>query len=232
MDFVVSAPMPLGSSLLVVDDDPFTRSVLGPALTTRGWTVTLCGSATEAMAATERRDVDAALLDLDLGPGPDGLDLAVALRRRLAMLPIVILTTYQSPQLLDIGHDALPMGVRYLIKGSVENLDDIDEELRVAQRHPFDATVPVRPPLRTHSGKRLGERQVEIMRLIAEGHGNLEIAEALGASETSIEKAVGRLIRQLGLDVDSPRNKRVLIANAYFQLSRSAGRSDARTRPR
>lgn len=221
-----------GPAVLVVDDDPFTRSVLGPALATCGWTVTLCASASDAMAEIERRHVDAALLDLDLGPGPDGLDLAVALRRHRPMLPIVILTTYQSPQLLDIGHESLPLGVRYLVKGAVDTLDQLDDELRVALRHPFDATVPVRPSVPTTTGKRLSDRQIELMRLIAEGRANHEIAAALGSTEVAVEKAVGRLIRQLGLDGASPPNKRVLIANAYFQLSRSAGRSDARTRPR
>lgn len=224
--------MSQGPAVLVVDDDPFTRSVLGPALTTCGWMVALCGSASEAMDEIERRTIDAALLDLDLGPGPDGLDLAVALRRHLPMLPIVILTTYQSPQLLDIGHQSLPIGVRYLVKGAVETLDHLDDELRVAMRHPFDATVPVRPGVPTTTGKRLSDRQIELMRLIAEGRANVEIAEALGSSEVAIEKAIGRLIRQLGLRGASPPNKRVLIANAYFQLSRSAGRIDARTRPR
>ena len=210
--------------LLVVDDDPFTRSVLGPALSTRGWTVTLCASASDAMSEVTRTSVDAALLDLDLGPGPDGVDLAVALRRRIPLLPIVILTSYQSPQLLDIGHDALPMGARYVVKGSVEELDDLDAELRTAMRHPLDVTVPVRQRVVTISGQRLSDRQLDIMRCVAAGHGNAEIAAQLGMGETAVEKAVARLIRQLGLDRDPRRNKRVLVADAYFQLSRQAGR--------
>jgi DNA-binding NarL/FixJ family response regulator len=215
--------------LLVVDDDPFTRSVLGPALTTRGWLVTLCASASDAMSEVTRTPVEAALLDLDLGPGPDGVDLAVALRRRIPLLPIVILTSYQSPQLLDIGHDTLPMGVRYVVKGSVEELDDLDAELRTAMRHPLDVTAPARQRVVTISGQRLSDRQLDIMRCVAAGHGNAEIAAQLGMGETAVEKAVARLIRQLGLDRDPRRNKRVLVAEAYFQLARQAGRRGERT---
>lgn len=218
-----------GGRVLVVDDDPFTRSVLGPALTTRGWTVALCASASAAMGEVELHPVDAALIDLDLGPGPDGMDLAVALRRRFPLLPIVILTTYESPQLLDIGHDALPLGVRYRVKASVESLDDLDAELRTARRHPLDVTVPARPAVRTTRGQRLSDRQLEVMRLVASGHGNAEIAVELGMGEAAVEKAVARLIRQLGLDRDPRRNKRVLVAEAYFHRSRRAGRSDERT---
>lgn len=221
-----------GRRVLVVDDDPFTRSVLGPALTTRGWVVALCASAAAAMSEVAQHPADAALVDLDLGPGPDGVDLAVALRRQFPLLPIVILTSYQSPQLLDIGHDALPMGVRYRVKSSVESLDDLDAELATALRHPLDVTVPARPSVRTSRGQRLSERQLEIMRLVAAGHGNAEIAGELGMSETAVEKAVARLIRQLGLDGDSRRNKRVLVAEAYFHMARGAGRSDERADPR
>ena len=208
----------------MVDDDPFTRSVLGPALTTRGWTVALCASASDAMSEVTQTPVEAALVDLDLGPGPDGVDLAVALRRRIPLLPIVILTSYQSPQLLDIGHDTLPMGVRYVVKGSIEQLDDLDGELRTAMRHPLDVTAPARQRVLTISGQRLSDRQLDIMRCVAAGHGNAEIATQLGMNETAVEKAVARLIRQLGLDRDPRRNKRVLVADAYFQLSRQAGR--------
>jgi DNA-binding NarL/FixJ family response regulator len=216
--------MSQGGWLLVVDDDPFTRSVLGPALATRGWTVTLCASAAEAMAEVTRRPMDAALVDLDLGPGPDGVDLAVALRRRFPALPIVILTSYQSPQLLDIGHDTLPMGVRYVVKSSVEQLDDLDDQLRTAMRHPLDVTVSSRQAVLTTSGQRLSDRQLDIMRQVAAGHGNAEIAAQLGMGEAAVEKAVARLIRQLGLDRDPRRNKRVLVAEAYFQLARHSGR--------
>jgi DNA-binding NarL/FixJ family response regulator len=218
-----------GLRLLVVDDDPFTRSVLGPALTTRGWMVTLCGAAASAMSEVAQRPVDAALVDLDLGPGPDGLDLAVALRRQFPVLPIVILTSYQSPQLLDIGHGTLPLGVRYVVKSAVEHLDHLDAELRTALRHPLDVTVPVRQTVRTTSGQRLSARQLDIMRLVAAGYGNAEIATELGMGETAVEKAVARLIRQLGLDKDPRRNKRVLVAEAYFHLSRQPGRSGDRT---
>jgi DNA-binding NarL/FixJ family response regulator len=221
-----------GRRLLVVDDDPFTRSVLGPALTTRGWVVTLCASAADAMSEVAQHPVDAALLDLDLGPGPDGVDLAMALRRHQPLLPIVILTSYQSPQLLDIGHDTLPMGVRYVVKSSVEQLDDLDAQLHTAIRHPLDVTVPARRAVRTTSGQRLSARQLDIMRCVAAGHGNAEIATQLGMAETAVEKAVARLIRQLGLDRDPRRNKRVLVAEAYFQLSRQPGHRGERTDPR
>lgn len=213
--------------LLVVDDDPFTRSVLGPALTTRGWDVILCAAATEAIAAVDTSPIDVAAIDLDLGPGPDGLDLTRALRRRLPMLPIVILTSYRSPQLLDIGHGDLPMGVRYLVKGAVSSLEDIDSELRTAMLHPFDVTVPARPSVRTPQGRRLSDRQLDVMRLVAAGYGNAEIATELDMAETAVEKAVTRLIRQLGLHRAPQRNKRVLVAAEYFRLSRHLGPDDA-----
>lgn len=221
-----------GRHLLVVDDDPFTRSVLGPALSTRGWEVRMCASAAAAMQEAARQPINIALIDLDLGPGPDGVDLANALRREFPLLPIVILTSYQSPQLLDIAHTTLPMGVRYLMKSQVENLDDLDAELATAARHPFDVTAKRRATVVTETGVRLSSGQLEIMRLVATGHGNAEIAQQVGKSETTVEKAVARLIRQLGLDNDPRRNKRVLVAEVYYRLTQQRrdgnGRTDSR----
>lgn len=212
-----------GRRLLVVDDDPFMRSVLGSALSTRGWTVTVCAAAAEAVSFATTSRVDAALLELELVPGPDGVDLAVALRRHDPLLPIVILTSYQSPQLLDIGHGSLPVGVRYVMKSSVKQLDDLDVQLQMAMRHPLDVTAPAPLAVLAASGQRLSNRQLEIMRCVSAGHGNAEIAAHLGMGEAAVEKAVSRLIRQLGLDRDPRRNKRVLVAQAYFHLARRRG---------
>ena len=72
--------------MLVVDDDPFTASLLADALRSLGWPVV--GPANDAVSALALIDDGgarpaAALLDLDLGDGPDGIDLAIALRERL-----------------------------------------------------------------------------------------------------------------------------------------------------
>ncbi|MEK9810592.1 MAG: LuxR C-terminal-related transcriptional regulator, partial [Candidatus Nanopelagicales bacterium] len=57
---------------------------------------------------------------------------------------------------------------------------------------------------------------VEIMRLVASGLSNAEIAKARGIEEASVAKAVARLISQLDLSSTHARSPRVLITQAYF----------------
>jgi DNA-binding NarL/FixJ family response regulator len=65
----------------------------------------------------------------------------------------------------------------------------------------------------------LSDAQVEIMRLIAAGYGNAEIARRMQMTEDGVNKAVTRLIRQLDLHVGAGRNARVLITQAYAEFT-------------
>ena len=62
---------------LVVDDDPFTRGMLSTAVTSLGWSpVRSAASVAEAMWVAQHGEPIVAVLDLDLGEGPTGIDLA------------------------------------------------------------------------------------------------------------------------------------------------------------
>ena len=79
--------------VLLVEDDSFTRSTLAAALERHGIVIAhALGSAREALALAALPDV--AVLDLDLGPGPTGIDLAVALRERAPAIGLVLLVAF------------------------------------------------------------------------------------------------------------------------------------------
>jgi DNA-binding NarL/FixJ family response regulator len=59
------------------------------------------------------------------------------------------------------------------------------------------------------------------MRLIAGGMSNAQIAEKLIMQEASVEKAIARLIKQLGVKATREQNQRVLIAQQYHQLTKA-----------
>ncbi|NBO09918.1 MAG: response regulator, partial [Actinobacteria bacterium] len=85
----------MGMKILVLEDDPFTRSTLTGALEHEGVEVGLStGSAREALEFAKKHAIDAALLDLDLGAGPTGIDVAHALRRHLPHLGLVLLSSF------------------------------------------------------------------------------------------------------------------------------------------
>ena len=103
--------------LILVEDDAFTRATLGDALAHQGFDVKArVATAAEALAAQKECDPQVAVLDLDLGIGPTGIDVAIALRSRNPKIGIIFLTTYKDPRLIESNLPSLPEGAIYLNK--------------------------------------------------------------------------------------------------------------------
>lgn len=201
---------------LVVDDDDFVRFLLTRTLTDFGCdSIDDASSAAEGMACAKRSSPDLAILDLDLGPGPTGIDVAYGLRKGLPAIAIIILSSYQDPRLLGANRE-LPDGAVYLSKRDVGNVDILRQaisEVMEAPRGKRDGA----PELRL-SGRKLSDNQVDIMRLVAEGCSNAEIARRRMLTEPAVEKAIARLIKQLDLSPTKDENARVLITQSYYAL--------------
>jgi len=58
-----------------------------------------------------------------------------------------------------------------------------------------------------------------VMRLVADGLSNAQIAEARFVSESSVERMIGRIAAELDLDAQGGGNRRVLIAREYMRMS-------------
>ena len=210
--------MPGPQRVLIVDDDEFTRFLLIRALASFGYEdVTACDGVASALteAATVRPDV--AILDLDLGPGPTGVDLARELRKRLPAIALILLTSFEDPRLLgSVG--ALPIGTIYLTKRAVGNDEILPRAMETVLAHPCaDSNARMGEGYATTLS--LSDNQVDIMRHVAEGHSNAEIGRRLHLTERGVAKAVSRLVKQLGLDTSGDANVRVLITQAYFQYA-------------
>jgi two-component system, OmpR family, response regulator len=81
--------------ILVVDDDPALRDLLGAALEREGWLVSSVADASAAERALVKWDPDLAILDIRLGSGADGFTLAKRFRQR-SDLPMIFLTDQTS----------------------------------------------------------------------------------------------------------------------------------------
>jgi two-component system, OmpR family, response regulator len=77
--------------ILLVEDEPSLREMLTASLEREGWDVKAVADAKAAEAAVERFQPDVAILDIQLGEGPDGLTLARRIRQR-SDLPFLFLT--------------------------------------------------------------------------------------------------------------------------------------------
>jgi DNA-binding NarL/FixJ family response regulator len=209
----------------MVDDDPFTRSTLASSLQVLGCFVLAADSVSSALKAIRNYSGDmppnVALLDLDLGEGPTGLDLAHTLRGEFPDLAIVLLSTYQDPRLLGSNQPEIPTGGIYLVKSSVSSpqvlADALNKAVQMAQLQGKKFQKSDNQAVLNE----LTDKQIEMMRMVASGLSNSEIAKRQWMTEAAVEKAITRLIKNLKLESGKEQNQRVMIASAYHQFTGS-----------
>lgn len=204
----------------VVEDDTLTRLAIVAALTSAGLTVQInAGSAAEAVANTSETNVDVAVLDLHLGAGPTGIDVALALRRKNPKVGLVFLTSFDDPRLLNRSLPALPAGSQYLIKDSIKDIGTLMQAVKAA----LSGNAPTAKPGSQGELRALTDTQLETLRYLAQGLSNAEIAKKRFVTEHSVEVTISRIAKILGLSADATRNQRVHMAKVYF---RSVGGSE------
>lgn len=199
--------------VLVVDDDDFTRTLVTSLIASLGYDIVESAeNVTRAMALAHGSRPRIAVLDLDLGEGPTGIDLAHGLRKLDPSIAIVILTSYGDPTWMGLNR-VLPPGSRYVVKGQVNDTSVLANALSSALAAPLEVdSLPT-------SSRPLSESQWEVLRLVAAGYTNAEIARRRSLTEDSVNKSVTRLVRQLDLEVGSSGNARVLLTQAFNRLT-------------
>ena len=202
--------------LIMVEDDPFTRATLGDALATHGFDIRArVGTAFEAIEAQRVHNPQVALLDLDLGIGASGIDVAIALREKNPNIGIVFLTTYKDPRLLNSNLPSLPEGAIFLNKLQMNSTAKIAFQISLAIVKPLAKRAL--PWVRRGPLSSMSAIQIEILKDIADGLSTSEIARKRGVSEQAIDRSITRISKNLGIPKSADSNLRVQIVRAYFK---------------
>lgn len=145
--------------------------------------------------------VDVILSDIRM-PGLDGIEALVALRARGDTTPVLLLTTFDDADLLLRATDAGAQG--FLLKDAAPE-DLRDAIARVAAGDTLlqpVSTEPVRARYRFHDDQApretFSEREVAILRLLAGGYSNKEIARSLFLAEGTVKNYVSAILEKLG----------------------------------
>lgn len=204
--------------IAVIEDDDFTRAMLVSAIRSSGAQVEVESARPKALLNhLDNHVVDAVVLDLHLGKGPTGLDLAIAVRAKAPGVGIVMLTSYEDPRLLQSKPSELPTGTVYLIKKDVSDLSTLMSAIQSAidqTRNPLERKGS---PRKHGSLASLTNGQIELLRLMAQGLSNAEIAKRKFITEKAVELAISRLVKAIGIERDASQNQRVHIAKVYFR---------------
>ena len=215
----------LENSIMVIEDDSFTRSTLCAALRSLGLNVVAeSGSSREALVLGKTHMPSAALIDLDLGKGPTGIDLAIALRKIKRDIGIVFLTSYDDPRFLRPNLPLLPVGSQYLVKKSVAEIATVTRAIENAILSAKQTGSGSRA-LQSGGGVQLSELtsiQIETLRLVSQGLTNSEIAKQRFINVKSVEQTINRVAKILDLPQDITHNQRVHMARVFFRSSGAA----------
>jgi Response regulator containing a CheY-like receiver domain and an HTH DNA-binding domain len=156
------------------------------------------GSGEEAVARAARLRPDVVLMDLQLGPGMDGVEAT----RRIASpeVRVLVLTTYDTDADVTRAIDAGATG--YLLKA--ERPEELFAAIRAAAQGRTALSAPVAgrvmDRVRGVAGPALTARERDILGQLARGLGNREIARALFISEATVKTHLGRIYTKLGVD--------------------------------
>ena len=182
--------------ILTVDDHPVLRKGLA-ALVNAEPDLKLIAEASngkEAIEAFRSYQPDVTLMDIQM-PGLDGIEAICTIRSEFPDAKILVLTTYSGDaQVLS----ALKAGARaYVLKGHV--LDELLDTIRAVHAGKKRIPPDVAAELADHAtDDALTEREIDVLRLIASGNGNKQIADLLSISEATVKSRITNILSKLG----------------------------------
>lgn len=193
--------------VVIVDDQALVRHGIRTLLEIAGFDVVgeaADGESAVPMIAELRPDV--VLLDLRM-PRGDGLWTLGELREREIEVPVLVLTTFDDDRLVlnalhagargyllkDVTLEQLTRAVEVLAEGGTYVAPSVTDRLLGAIRSmpapQDDGAAPIEP---------LTERELEVLRLMAEGYSNREIASAVFLAEGTVKNHVSTILMKLG----------------------------------
>lgn len=119
--------------VMLIEDDDLTRSTVKAALVKKGIDIVFdTPHVTDALTFAKKHRPNVAVVDYNLGKGPNGIDLANGLRKFDPSIGIVLLTAFLNPTQLPTQIAKLPKGSKYLIKHSVSEISVLIKEIEAA----------------------------------------------------------------------------------------------------
>jgi|SRR4051812_34197392 DNA-binding NarL/FixJ family response regulator len=194
--------------VVLVDDQNLIRQGVRSLLELAG-DVTVVAEASDGddgLTAIRREQPDVVLLDLRM-PKKDGVEVLKALQAEGNLPPVIILTTFDDDVALleavragargyllkDVSLEQLTEAIRQVAAGGTVIRPTVTERVLRGLEHvhrDFDALSPPDP---------LTRREVEILRLMAGGYSNREIADALGTAEGTVKNHASSILSKLGV---------------------------------
>jgi DNA-binding NarL/FixJ family response regulator len=204
--------------VVIADDQRVVRDGMELMLSLVGGVavVATAGDGDEAVAAVAAHDPDVVLMDLRM-PRCDGVSATRRIRAEHPRTQVVVLTTFaEDVEVLaalragargyltkDAGADEVARALRRVAGGQADLAPDV-------QRRLLELLPPPSPVREGPPPDGLTDREVEVLRLVATGLSNAEIATALFVSEATVKTHINHLFAKTGV-----RDRAQAVAYAY-----------------
>jgi DNA-binding NarL/FixJ family response regulator len=182
--------------ILCVDDHPLFREGIATVVAYQKdmQLVAMAATAKAAVEEFKKHQPDVTLMDLRL-PDMSGINAVASIRTDFPSARIVMLTTFEGD--VEIQR-ALAAGVRgYLLKSApLEELVEVIRKVHSGRKH---LPIEVAENLAEHfSSDSLTQREVDVLKCIAEGGRNRDIGERLSISEETVKVHIKHIMDKLG----------------------------------
>lgn len=187
------------SRVVLVDDHPVVRAGLRALLTASGVEVVAeAATADEAVARVRDSRPDVVLMDLQLAAGGDGVTATAQITTLDDPPRVLILTTYDTDA--DILRAVEAGAAGYLLKDAEPQvlLDAVAAAARGETVLAPEVATRLMARVRTPAPE-LSPRELEVVRLVAEGLANREIARRLFLSEATVKSHLVHVFTKLGV---------------------------------
>ena len=205
--------------LLIVEDDKILLTMMSGALTSEGFNVLAASDAQSAMQYFDKARPDVVILDIDLGAGPSGIDLANKMRQISGRIAIVFCTSFKDMRFIQGDYLKYPLHTVVLKKADVVNMEKFSNAINEAIELIRESDESKPDNLHEKFYKDLTALEIELLTLIAGGHSNKQVAAEKGISLKSCENAIARLAKKLEIPAAEQSNQRVLLTRKYMELS-------------
>ena len=203
--------------VLVVEDDALLRSLIASNLIADGFIVEVTDSAAGARKIADDFDPDVALLDIELGNGPTGIDLALVLRKNLPEIALVFLTHIPEPRVVGVDNRKIPKNAAYLAKDRITDPKMLSQAIDAALRG--RAGRDFRDDKREYPLAELSRSQLAVLQMVALGMSNAEIAAERDTTVRAVENLVKRAFQAAGIATEAGGNPRVNAAREFIRIA-------------
>lgn len=203
--------------VLVFEPQPLLQDLVVCTLTQQGFIAHGAGTPGQAWDCLLEYDPDAVVLELSINSCESGATFAEAMLEQSPGIGLVFLTDVRHPRILDPERQDLPAGSAFLHKSSLTGSEQIVSALDDVLRGRAD--VPRHDSDYAAGWAHLSSQQIDVLRLIAEGRSNKEIALLRGTQVRSVEALIGRTFDQLEIYFPGVEGNRRVLAARHFLLA-------------